>query len=190
MFRNFLVAALVSSLASSADANPCETFKYQPSSSPHLKAGSVQNNELDQHLNASKYAHGIQFDIEQNGDDLRVDLIAYPKEVQLVAGLFMLLQVARLAQDDFERLVLVDQGEAIFSFDGRTARKNGCQALWGVSAAGSPLPLLVDMMGAAQDADGIALIPKYTGSWLSDMNIALEAFNTLIAPNWIYSTAN
>ena len=189
MFKNFFAIARTSVFTTPAHANPCEPYTYQPSFAPHLEAGSVPKNELDEHLNASRFAHSIQFDIEQDGGDLRVDIIGYPAEAQLAAGLFMVLQVARLAQDDFERLVLVEEGKEIFAFDGQIARENGCQAVWGISTAGSPLPLFVDIMGAAKDAEGNALIPRYTGNWLSDMNIALEAFNEVIAPEWIFSAS-
>ncbi|QMU59032.1 MAG: hypothetical protein GKR98_13025 [Boseongicola sp.] len=189
MYKYLSVIAFALVFTTTAHANPCEPHSYRPSSDPHLAAGSVPNTSLDQHLNLSQYAHGIQFDIEQDGGDLRVDIIGYPAEAQLAAGLFMLLQISRLAQDDFERLVLVEEGEEIFSLDGQIARRNGCQALWGVSTAGSPLPLFVDIMGAVKDAEGHVLIPRYSGNWLSDMNIALEAFNEAIAPEWIFSAA-
>lgn len=176
-------------LTTEAVANPCEGLRYQQSFADHLEAGSVSNNDLDDHLNTTQYSHGIQSNIEQRGSDLRIEIISFPGETQLAAGLFLILQAARLAQDNFERVVLVEQGQEKFSFDGKVARENGCQALWGVSTAGSPMPLFVDIMGAAIDADGNALVSSYTGLWLSDMNIALEAFNGKIAPAWIYSAA-
>jgi len=181
--------ALTFGFTAEAIANPCDGLRYQKSSAAHLEAGSVSNNKLDDHFNATRYSHGIKSDIKQIDGNLRIDIVSFPGDSQLAAGLFFILQVTRLAQDDFERVVLVEQGKEVFSFDGMVARENGCQALWGVSTAGSPLPLFVDIMGSAKDADGNALISTYTGNWLSDMNLALEAFNSEIAPAWIFNAA-
>ncbi len=100
----------------------------------------------------------------------------------------ILLQVSRLAKEDFERLVLTEDGEAIYFLDADTAREAGCQASWGVpSTHGSPLPLFVLLMGNMKSIDGKPVVKRYTGSWLRDMNIALEAYNVSVAADWIHS---
>ena len=189
MLKSHLITMIFLTAATNAHANQCNNYKYNPSSLPHLQANSVPNDELGQHLNASQYSHGIKFDIESNEDNLWVDIVSYPPETQLAAGLFMLLQIGRLAEEDFNHLVLIDNSEKLFSFDGSAIRRNGCQALWGTSAAGSPMMLLVDVMAYARDAEDNLLIPRYTGNWLTNMTTALETFNTSIAPEWIFSVA-
>lgn len=192
MHKSFFISTITTlflNAATNANASPCDNYKYNSSPLPHLQAGSIPNDELDQYLNDSQYSHGIKFEIEPSEDELRVDIVSYPPEAQLAAGLFMLLQIGRLAEEDFKRIVLIENGEEIFSFDGSAVRKNGCQALWGTSAAGSPMMLLVDVMAYAKDTEDNPLIPRYTGNWLTDMTVALEAFNTKIAPLWIFSAA-
>lgn len=189
MLSRSLGLALVLAFPTSLLANPCEKTKFIGSSAAHLAAGSIPNNELGDHLNASIYTHGIQFDIRQAGEDLQVDIIEFPQETQLAAGLFALLQVSRLAASEFDRLVLVDGDIELFSFAGNVARENGCQTLWGVNVEGSPMPLLVGIMSAAKDLENDALLVQYSGRWLADMNTAIGTFNEVIAPKWIYSAA-
>ncbi|OJI94523.1 hypothetical protein LY10_03475 [Planktotalea frisia] len=189
MLKYYFIATTLLTAATNAHANQCDNYKYNSSPLPHLQASSVPNDELGQHLNASQYSHGIKFDIEPIEDDLWVDIVSYPPETQLAAGLFMLLQIGRLAEQDFKHLVLIENSEKVFSFDGLAIRRNGCKALWGTSAAGSPMMLLVDVMTYARDAEDNLLIPRYTGNWLTDMTIALETFNTSIAPEWIFSAS-
>lgn len=190
MLSRCLGFALVLAFPTSLFANPCEKTKYVRSSAAHLAAGSIPNDELGRHLNASNYTHGIQFDIQQVGADLRVDIIHFPQQTQLAAGLFALLQVSRLAANDFDRLVLVDDDKELFAFVGTVARENGCQTLWGVNVEGSPMPLLVGIMSAAKDLENDALLVQYSGRWLEDMNIAVGTFNEVIAPKWLFSAAD
>jgi hypothetical protein len=190
MRRIFPLIILSIGFGTSAAADPCEGGPYAVSGAPHLEPGSIPVAELAGVLNTWSYSQGIQFDISLVGEQLRVDITEFPPDTQLVAGLFSLLQISRLVQEDFGQLVLVDGDRGLFAFRGSEARLNGCRTLWGVEANGAVVPPMVGIMQNVVNADSQRITPAYTGAFISDVNRALDTFNQVIAPAWLYSSAS
>ena len=189
MKRLFLpIAVCMISAGTIGSANPCIGGPYVPSAAPHLAPGSVPSDQLAEHLHSWDYSHGIQFDISLVGEQLRVDIIDFPGETRLVAGLFAILQISRLVEEDFGMLVLMDEGRGRFAFRGSEARTQGCRTLWGVDTTGTAIPMFIDIMRNVVDSDSQRITPAYTGYFLADINRALDTFNQVIAPEWIYSS--
>lgn len=188
-----LILPFIISLAggsSVAAADPCEGGPYAQSDASHLEPGSIPADELASVLNSWNYSHGIQFDISLVGEQLRVDITEFPSGTQLVAGLFSLLQISRLVEEEFGMLVLMDQGRGLFAVRGSEARVNGCRTLWGVATGGTPVPPMVGIMQNFVNADSQRITPIYSGAFISDVNRALDTFNQVIAPEWIHSAAS
>lgn len=183
----FLALAIISLLfTKAAGADPCIDGDYTRSSEAHLKPGSIPIAQLASHLNSSPYTHGIKVSAIEDRGDLLLDIIDYPGDTPIAAGLMIILQVGRLMEESPTEIFLVDGSTRLYSFDGAVVRTNGCRSIWGTSGSGSPLPMFVDLMGNVSDMEGREVVPSYSGSWLTNMNTALEAFNEEIAPDWIF----
>ena len=153
-FVSSLAAALGLALIVTSPAASCEEGAMTPSTEPHLEPLSVPAPEIGAWLTASPHSGGIRFTSVMHGRDLWLDIIDFPEHAPEVGSIRALMQLGRVADADFERLVLVDGQEALFVVGEADLRNVGCQFVWPVRIGPNPIDLMRKLVEALREEEG------------------------------------
>ncbi|AXI54780.1 hypothetical protein C1J05_09970 [Sulfitobacter sp. JL08] len=172
-------------------ATDCEQWPQFSSTEDYLEPLSVKADEIGEHMNRWQWSDGVQFSTEMRGDELWLDILAFPGDSTAAAAGRAIMQTGRLASEDFDRLVLADKGVGIFSIEEPKLRAIGCQFIWGREGGQNPIALIRDMYKSmVHYPSGEPLSTAFNGSLFGDTNLAISLNNEMLIPNWVLSAVN
>lgn len=182
MVVRILLRALLPLAVASMPALACDGYATRVSSADHLQPKSVQANLLADALNASPYSTSIRFASSVEGGDLLLDIISYPQQESEVGTIRALMQIGRLVDDGFERLVLVDGDRPLFVVSRAELRQVGCRFNWPNNTGENPLLLMGEMVASLRRADtGEGLVVRSSVPTTQVVGVVLNEINPLWA---------
>lgn len=172
-----------------ASANQCST-PYFAGTLPEHEVASVKVSQLGEFLGSFPTAEGVKFDIDVRPEELWVDVVEYPGDVTVAAASRILFIIGRVADGEFGKLVLADEGEGIYQISEADIRAIGCQFVWGVEGRGQNAIALVRQLADNLEyyGTGQRVGRRFTGAPLGDTMAALDVLNNFINPNWVMRT--
>lgn len=177
-----LLMALLPFATASLPAFGCDEYTTRASGAEHLQPVSVQASLLADTLNASPYSTGIRFAASIEGSDLLLEITDYPKQAPEVGTIRALMQIGRIVDDGFERMVLVEDEKPLFTVTREELRKVGCRFNWPNNTGDNPLLLMGEMVASLRRADtGEKLFSGSSAPTYEAVTIVLEEINPLWA---------
>jgi hypothetical protein len=147
---------------------------------------SVPAGNIGEHLNASVWSEGVMFQSDLKGRDLWLDITHFPGTPTAAKAPAAIIQVGRLADDGFDRLVLAQGDQGLFVIERGALRDIGCQFIWGREGGQNPIALMRDLYRQMSLYDsGMPLGRGFTGSLLGDTSLALRINNEVLLPAWV-----
>lgn len=155
------------------------------SKDPQKEPFSVPLSKIESRINNDPSADGIVMKIVAANKDLALDIVEFPGDTKLVAMMRVVMMTARLAEQDYSRMVFVRNGESVFYIDGKPIRDIGRQFVWGEKGRGqNAIHLLRLFVDNLRNADGSRVVPPMRGALLADTNSAMTALNQQFHRNW------
>ncbi|MEY8802147.1 hypothetical protein AB9K35_17860 [Leisingera sp. XS_AS12] len=186
-----LTLAAILATASPALATGCDAWPQFASSAPYLEPLSVPAKDIGGHLNGWEWSDGMQFASRLHGSELWLDITQFPGNATAAAASRSVMQLGRIADEDFATLVLAEGDAGLFSISEPELRAIGCQFIWGKEGGQNPIALMRDLYKALRHYEsGAPLSTGFNGSLLGDTNLALQLNNKIVLPQWAMSAVN
>jgi len=187
-FSKFCTAVMALGIASGAGATTCEQWSYFSSTEEFLEPLSVSSKKIGKHLTASEYSDGVVFSSRRKGKDVWLDIEKFPGSSSAIASTRALMMAGRLMDENFERLVLEDDGKPIFAISESKLREIGCQFIWSREGGQNPLALMRELYQAmVWYEDGRPMSTLWNGSLLGDTSLAAQLSAQVLMPEWAMS---
>ncbi|MFG6572468.1 hypothetical protein ACGYLO_12745 [Sulfitobacter sp. 1A13353] len=181
-------ALMLFSLASGAQATDCSEWAYFSSSEEFLEPLSVPAKKIGKHLTVSEYSDDVVFSSRRRGKDVWLDIEDFPATSPAIAATRALMMAGRLMDENFERLVLEDDGNPIFAINEPELREIGCQFIWAREGGQNPLALMRELYQAMVWYEGgRPLSDQWNGSLLGDTGLAAKLSTEVLMPEWAMS---
>lgn len=182
---------IVTFWALEAHATDCDNWPQFSSTEAYLEPLSVNAGDMGDHMNNWEWSDGVQFSTELRDEELWLDILSFPGEASAAVAGRTIMQIGRLASEDFDRLVLADDGTGLFLIEKPDLRRIGCQFIWGREGGQNPIALIRDMYRSlAHYPSGAPLSTAFTGSLMGDTSLALKLNNEVLIPKWAVSAIN
>lgn len=187
-FASSFAAAFGLALIAASPAASCGQGAFAPSTEAHLEPMSVPASEIGAWLTASPYSSGIRFTSEMRGRDLWLDVTDFPERAPEIGSVRALMQLGRVVDTDFDRLVLADGQEAFFAIAEEDLRSVGCQFVWPINTGSDPIQLMSSIVEALRDEEGGRVLEGLSSAGtvattVQAMAVVKDRFN----PAWIAS---
>jgi len=180
-----LIATLI---AGSANATDCAAWPRFSSSEAYLTPLSVEVSKVGEFFSSYEYSQGIQFTSEMRGSELWLDIVEFPGTTTAAGAPRVVMQIGRLVKDDFETLVLSEDGEGLFAISEDNLRNIGCQFIWGREGGQNPIALIRELYKQMEYYETrLPLSTRWNGSLLGDTTLAMTLNNDLVLPKWVVS---
>jgi hypothetical protein len=164
----------------------CSAWSRFSSSEDYLEPLSVEPEKIGPHLTASEYSQGVVLTSELRDDELWVDVVSFPGSTSAAVAPSLIMRIGRLANNDFEGLVLAHEGQGLFRIEREDLRKIGCQFIWGREGGENPIALMRDLYKALTYYDsGAPLSRAFNGNLLGDTGLTMRLNNEVVLPAWI-----
>jgi hypothetical protein len=178
-----LVIALLLPATAFAD---CSNWSSFSSHEAYLEPLSVPAGEIGAHLTASPWTGGVKFHSELREGDLWLDIMEFPGATSAAVAPSVVMQVGRLADDGFGRLVLAHEGQGLFAIERAALRDIGCQFIWGREGGENPIALMrVLYRKMTYFETGQPISTRFSGHLLGDTSLALNINNEIVLPAWV-----
>jgi hypothetical protein len=165
----------------------CSAWPRFASTEEYLKPLSVEAVAIGPHLSASEYTQGVELHSEIRGDELWLDVVKYPGTTSAAIAPALIMRVGRLADDNFQSLVLAHEGNGLFKIERGDLRKIGCRFIWGREGGENPIVLMRELYQKLTYYEtGAPLSRSFTGSLMGDTGLALNLNNEIVLPAWIF----
>lgn len=181
-------AGLLLSLATGAQAMDCSEWAHFSSSEEFLEPLSVPAKKIGKHLTSSEYSDGVVFSSRRKGKDVWLDIEKFPGTTTAIAGTRAIMMAGRLMDENFERLVLEDDGKPVFAISEPDLRAVGCQFIWAREGGQNPIALMRELYRAmVWYEDGRPMSAQWNGSLLGDTTLAASLSVDVLMPEWAMS---
>ncbi|SLN51925.1 hypothetical protein AQS8620_02250 [Aquimixticola soesokkakensis] len=169
-------------------ATDCSAWPRFSASEPALAPLSVKAGNIGPHLSDSPHSDGVKLSSKLKGRDLWIDITAFPGTTSAVVAPRMVMQLGRLADESFDRVVLADDSEGLFTLTEPEVRMIGCQFIWGREGGQNPIALMREMYRAMRHyGSGAPITTAFTGRLLGDTSLAMQINNEIVLPKWVIS---
>lgn len=185
IFRAIIAFTL---LASPALATDCSAWSRFSSTEEYLEPLSIPAAQIGEFLTKSPHSQGIVFSSKRHGEEIWLDIVSYPGDTTAAGASRALMQTGRLAGDDFETLVLTDNGQPLFAFSEPDLRNVGCRFIWAREGGENPIALMRELFKSMKDYNSMRPISNaFNGSLMGDSMTAMSLNNDVLVPKWVMS---
>ncbi len=175
--------------SATANATSCLNWPRFFSTEDYLEPLSIDVSQVGSFFSTYVHSEGIQFASEMRGNELWVDITKYPGTTTAAGALRAIMQMGRLVSDDFDTLVLADDGVGLFAISEPKLRDIGCQFIWGRKGGQNPIALMRDLFqGMEYYETRQPLSTRWNGSLLGDSNLAVTLNNEVLVPEWVLNS--
>jgi hypothetical protein len=190
IFRTYGFSSLISLCflvqTSIASATDCSSWSQFSSSNQALAALSVPIASIQDHLNGLPTSEGVIFDVELKQRELWVDVVYVPDQATAISGLRAMMQMGRLVQGDFDRVVFSDDIKGVYQIPEPILREIGCQFIWGQEGGQNPIYLIRFFFENLEFyPNGEKAVNGFTGHLLGDTSRAMDYHTAGFVPAWM-----
>ena len=179
------VAYLFGSFVAFADACPGQVFA---GTNDLTKPSSVSIAGISDFVEAASWSDGIRVRASEQGDDVLLDVVAYPGTTSVAAATRVVWLIGRIMNTNAKTVVFVDEKKELFSIDAMVLKNIGCRFVVGEKAGENPIALMREFYDAVlYSGSGKRIAPIFTGSLLGDTSAAMTANNEVFVPGWVMS---